>query len=146
MIRDMLPHDIDMVCELLIDMKNDSPTYRHVPDDWDYVSGNLQNMLQDPNTIALIDDGYRGFMLGGCHQQWYSAAREAYEYTLYVSIPWRGSTLAPRLIKAFEDRARSLGARRVFAGTTTGNNEDRTIALYERMGYMRLSPPLRKDL
>ncbi|QWY83426.1 N-acetyltransferase protein [Rhizobium phage RHph_X3_9] len=146
MIRDMSLYDTLSVCEMLVDLRNESPEYAFVEEDWNYVPQQLNRMICDPDFIGIIDDDYRGFMIGSVQQHWYSSRRDAYEQLLWIGAPYRGTALAPRLIKAFEAKARSLGAVNLYAGASTGMNEERTIQLYERLGYTRLTAPVRKKL
>lgn len=146
MIRKMSLYDVVPVCEMLVDLRNSSPEYNFVEEDWDYVPPRLKAMLCDPNFIGFIDDDYRGFMVGGVSQYWYSARKDAFEQLLWVNEEARGGMLAPRLIKAFEKRARELGAEYIHAGASTGMSENRTIQLYERMGYDVQTPSVRKKL
>lgn len=146
MIRPMSLYDVVPVCEMLVDLRDESPEYSYGEEDWDYVPAQLKNMICDPLFIGFIDDDYRGFMIGGCQQHWFSRRIDAYEQLLFVGQEYRGGLLAPRLVRRFERRARELGAIHVYAGASTGMNEERTIQLYERMGYTRLTAPVRKRL
>lgn len=146
MIRQMSLYDVVPVCEMLVDLKNSSPEYSFVVEDWDYVPNQLKNLLCNPKFIGVIDDDYRGFMIGAVDQYWYSSRKDAFEQTLLVNEEARGGMLALRLIKAFEKRAKELGAEYIHCGSTTGINEERTIQLYERMGYQRMTASVRKKL
>lgn len=146
MIRDISLYDVNPICEMLVDLRNESPEYNFVNEDWDYVPKHLQAMIIQPAFIGVIDDDYRGFMFGSVDRHWYSSRVDAFEQLLFVGSAFRGTMLAPRLIRAFEDRARSRQAENVYAGATTGMSEDRTIKLYERMGYKLTLPGVRKVL
>ena len=146
MIRPVSLYDVTPICELLVDLRRESPEYSFVEEDWSYVPDKLYAMICDPDFCGVIDDDYRGFMIGACQQHWYSTRRDAYEQLLYVGPEYRGGALAVKLIKAFEAQAKHMGAVHVYAGATTGMNEERTLQLYERMGYTRLTTPVRKAL
>lgn len=146
MIRDMSLYDVNAVCELLVDLRNESPEYKFVNEDWDHVPPRLRDMICHPGFIGVIDDDYRGYMIGYVQDHWYSSRIDAFEQLLYVAKDHRGSMLAPRLIKAFEKKAKEKGAENVYAGATTGMNEERTIELYKRLGYRVTLPGVRKEL
>lgn len=146
MIREISLYDVGPICELLCDLQVESPEYNFVQQDWDYVPPRLKNMICQPSFIGVIDDDYKGFMFGEVSEHWYSSRIDAFEQLLYVAAPHRGTMLAPRLIKSFEALAKSRGAANVYAGATTGMDEDRTIELYKRLGYRTTLPAVRKEL
>lgn len=146
MIRDISLYDVGPICELLVDLGNESPAYAYVAKDWDYVPPRLREMICLPGFIGIIDDDYKGFMFGSVEAHWYSSRIDAFEQLLYVGAPYRGTMLAARLIKAFEQRAKAAGAKNIYAGATTDMQEERTIRLYERLGYRTTMPAVRKEL
>jgi GNAT superfamily N-acetyltransferase len=146
MIRDISLYDVNAICELLVDLRNESPAYAFVDQDWDYVPPRLRDLICLPSFIGVIDDDYNGFMFGHVEEHWYSSRIDAFEQMLYVAKPHRGTMLAPRLIKEFEKLARDRGAANVYAGATTGMEEARTIQLYMRLGYKTTLPAVRKEL
>lgn len=146
MIRDISLYDVTPICELLVDLRRESPEYAFVREDWDYVPVRLSNMICQPSFIGVIDDDYKGFMFGCVEEHWYSSRIDAFEQLLYVGSPYRGTMLAPKLIKAFERVAKSRGAANIYAGATTGMQEERTIELYKRLGYRTTQPAVRKEL
>lgn len=146
MIREISLYDVVPICEMLVDLRNESPTYGYGEEDWGYVPSQLKHMITDPSFIGFIDDDFRGFMLGAVCSYWYSRRKDAHEQLLWINAEARGGMLAPRLIKRFEQKARELGAVHVYAGASTGMSEERTIQLYERLGYTRLTTPVKRKL
>jgi len=78
-----------------------------------------------------------GWMAGGIAEQYFSRRLMAFEYGLFISPEHRGSTAGARLVKAFIKWAGDNGAASVSMGITTGVHEERTGALYTRMGLQR---------
>lgn len=146
MIRDMSLYDVGPLCELLMDLQRESPAYQFVEHDWSYVPDQLRHLICLPSFIGVIDDDYKGFMFGQVEAHWYSRRVDAFEQLLYVDAPHRGTMLAARLIKAFEQRAKDRGATTVYAGATTDMQDDRTIRLYQALGYRTTLPAVRKEL
>ncbi|QOE32152.1 acyltransferase [Rhizobium phage Paso] len=146
MIRQLSLYDVVPICEMLIDLREESPEYQHVIEDWDHVPKYLKELICHPSFVGVMDDDYRGFMMGYVQEHWYSRRLDAQEQLLYVCPQHRGTLLAPRLIKSFEKEAKAKGALNVYAGATTGMAEERTIQLYERLGYRRTLPGVRKEL
>lgn len=62
----------------------------------------------------------------------------ASDLAVYVTPECRGGSIAPKLIKAVERMAREAGAVEVTLGISTEVAADRTLALYQDLGY-RLS-------
>jgi ribosomal protein S18 acetylase RimI-like enzyme len=94
-------------------------------------------MIEQPNFIGYIDSDLRGFMFGMANQTWFDPELNAYELLLYILPEYRGTSLAPRLIKQFEQDAMRLNCIHVRAGVSTHVNEERILRLYERLGYTR---------
>ena len=59
----------------------------------------------------------------------------ANDLCLFVTKPKRGGTAAYRLIKAFEAWAIAHGAVVLRFGISTGVEADKTLKLYEKLGY-----------
>ena len=135
MIRPVLPTDAGAIIDMCYECRAESPTYASVADDPEYVRENLERMTVSPYFIGYIDDEYRGVILGGAGPTWYDARIKAAEEFLFVSPEFRGTMLAPRLVKAFEAEAVRRGAHKMFMGVSTGVTYDRTVALYLRLGF-----------
>jgi GNAT superfamily N-acetyltransferase len=54
---------------------------------------------------------------------------------LFVEKKHRGSSVAVKFLKAYEDWAKRVKAVTVFMGVSTGIHEKRTVQLYKRLGY-----------
>lgn len=137
MLRPIKVEDIGLIIEMLLALHVESPHYNKVQPDEQYVSTTLASMIEQPNFIGCIDSDLRGFMFGIANQTWFDPELNAYELLLYILPEYRGTTLALRLIKQFEQDALRLGCIHVRAGATTLVNEERTLRLYERIGYTR---------
>lgn len=137
--------DIPEIIHQLLHLRDESPTYAEVIPDIDYVSGSLRTLIQSDAFIGVIEDGI-GCMFGMLTRQWYSYELNAHELILYVLPEHRGARTAMRLIAGLEDAAKRGGARYLQVGVTTGMQEDRTIKLYERLGYEKFGGGLRKEL
>ncbi|MCY1708365.1 GNAT family N-acetyltransferase [Pannonibacter sp. SL95] len=146
MIRQATPQDIPAIIDLLYTLHSESPVYSEEPVDEFYVEANLLQMLESEGAVVLIDDEYRGFMIGAFAPNWFSRTVQAYEVILCIAPEHRGGILAARLIKEFERYAKSKGAVTVSAGASTGMSDERTINLYIRLGYVAKTPTVTKRL
>ncbi|WP_312252724.1 GNAT family N-acetyltransferase [Stenotrophomonas sp.] len=78
-----------------------------------------------------------GVMAGYCEESWFTPAKVAGEYGLYVVPEARGSRHAVGLVNAFREWALEQGADLIQIGITTGITTERTADLYERLGFRR---------
>lgn len=143
--RAVVPDDALYIVPLLKRLWEESPTYSEVDYDPDYVEINLRNGLE-ASMFGVISDNNDGFMLGSVGATWYSNQVNAYEQVLYIAPESRGGFLAARLICWFELFAEARMAKYVYAGASTGIQDDRTEALYIMLGYKRHGKSLRKAL
>lgn len=87
--------------------------------------------------VAEAPTGLVGMMAGYCEESWFTTARVAGEYGVYVAPDARGGGHAVGLIAAFRDWALEQGADLIQMGITTGITTERTALLYERLGFRR---------
>jgi GNAT superfamily N-acetyltransferase len=137
MLRQIKTDDVGHLIEMLLALHVESPHYNKVRPDVDYVHTTLTSLIEQPCFIGHIDVDLRGFMFGIATRTWYDSELNASELLLYILPEYRGSLLAPRLIKQFEIAAMRLGCIHVRAGTSTHVNTEKTLRLYERLGYTR---------
>jgi GNAT superfamily N-acetyltransferase len=143
--RTIVPSDATSIVDMLRLLRQESPTYNHVDDDPEWVEGNLKLLLEAEALTGVIEPN-KGFMIGAIADTWYSKIVHATEQLLYIDPDFRGGMLAVRLIKSFEALARAGNAVDVHAGATTGMQDERTRALYMRLGYELHGLTLRKKL
>lgn len=147
--RKAIGNDAHDIVWALRALRVESPEYNYADDDPVTVYGNLFPMLDKgmmTGVVAVTEDKLVGFMIGFVGAPWYSKRIEAMEQLLYVEPASRGGSIAHRLIRHFEDVCRAAGAEVIHVGASTGLKEDRTVKLYERMGYTQGSPTLKKVL
>ena len=142
--------DIGQIVQLLQMLRLESPEYNYADDDPEYVSNNLHELFTNKTMVGSVAIAEHktlvGFMIGVVGAHWYSKRIDAMEQLLYIDPAWRGGSVAPRLIKHFEWICQCMGAHTLYVGASTGMAEERTVKLYERMGYTKGSPALRKAL
>lgn len=79
-----------------------------------------------------------GLLIGCVERYFYSDALQAQLIQWYVKKAFRGTSAAPRLVKAFVAWARSRGAHDVFMGISSGLNVHLTHRLMLRLGFAYL--------
>lgn len=87
--------------------------------------------------MAMRDGLPVGFLMGEVRELWFSDARTAYEYGIFVQPEHRGSMCAAQMVKHFGRWALEHGAVIVDLGISTEVTEERTGKFYERLGFKR---------
>lgn len=64
----------------------------------------------------------------------------------YIKREYRGSPAAVRMIRAAETLAKTLGASEINIGASSGINMEKTVYMYEKMGYTMASYGMVKEL
>ena len=119
---------------------------------FDYEDSKLQELWDITETyphmyckfVAEHDDKIVGMFVGMCAEHYFGHDKIASDLLLYVTPEARGGTAAVRLIKAYDKWAREAGAKEIHVGVSTGVNEERTVKLYEKLGFDSKATLLRK--
>lgn len=120
--------------------------------EFDYADEKLQGLWDITETypdmyckyVAEDKGELVGMFVGMCAEHYFGYDKIASDLLLYVTPEARGGTAAPRLIKAYEKWALASGAKEIHVGVSTGVNEDRTVKLYEKLGFNSKATLLRK--
>ena len=87
------------------------------------------------NFLAYDGDIPVGFVSACVVPFFWSDYQRASDLGFYVKPDYRGSSAAPRLLRAIENWARSMGAKQFCMGQSLGGKVDAMRAFYERSGY-----------
>lgn len=85
---------------------------------------------------TLIDGVMAGFMAGHVAETFLNNEKNAYDNGLFVAPEFRGKPIAVRLIKNFEAWAKAQGAENVWLSQSVGQNKEKTLHFFERLGYV----------
>ena len=85
--------------------------------------------------VAISDEQIIGFFAGFVMEHFLSNQTFASDAGVYVLPEHRGGSAFVRLVKAFEAWARERGASEIHLGTSTGVQPEKTVRMYERLGY-----------
>lgn len=115
-----------------------------------YVATVLSEYLNLKENLILlaIDDGELVGILWGMALPvlpW-TPTVSAIDILFFIKEPYRGTRISNRLIKMYEEWAKSMNCTEVLLGTSSGINMDRTIRFYERLGYTQFGTQLNKEL
>lgn len=107
----------------------------------------MASLIGHPDGILLVHEGpvdIDGAMAGAVTAHPFSYEKYAFEFGLFVPSVRRGGFIAASLIRAFERRAKELGATEFRPGIMTGKNVQRITKLYEKLGFVQTGTQLVK--
>lgn len=106
------------------------------------------SMLSDKNCIKLsvVDGKVVGFIWGVLAELPWSRTPIVFDNILYVEPEHRGSAIGLKLIKSYEKWAKESGAKVVSLSIASGITEQRTLALFNKLGYELIGYQCRKEL
>ena len=129
--------DIVALVELGREMHEEAPAFNKM----DYDPKKLLQLgvvLSEQGGMFLAekdDNEIIGMFLGVVMPHYFGSDLMANDLCFFVKKEHRGSTAAPRLIKAFEKWAWANGATALRFGISTGVEAKRTLKLYEKLGF-----------
>ncbi|MBI1450387.1 GNAT family N-acetyltransferase [Acinetobacter sp. FL51] len=95
-------------------------------------------VIEKLSSIFLVLDEYDN-PIGGVicliSKEWSTGQKVAYEQALYVLPEYRSTGAGRYLVQAFREWAEQAGADRIQIGTMTGIHVDKTVQLYESLGF-----------
>ena len=141
MIRPATHDDIEGLIELGRAMAAESPQFSRMPYSPSKVRAMLLSLIDNPRGfVRVADEGGQlvGVMVGACTEHWACDGLAAFDLVLFVPTTRRGGIHAARLLRAFSDWSREIGAHIVTAGVSTGTNPEQADRLYLGLGFKRL--------
>lgn len=137
MIRPATHEDIPRLVELGEEMHKES-RFACLPFDEDKVRRLFAHLIESPDGLMIVAEE-NGVVIGGfagmVHEYYFSRAKLACDFALFVCHEYRGGMAAPRLMKAYIAWAKERGALMIQAGITTGVHVEQTSRLYEKLGF-----------
>jgi GNAT superfamily N-acetyltransferase len=114
-----------LVCRMVEDTAFTQPTL-----------GKVQRIIKNNYLeCALLDGVMAGFMAGHVAETFLNNEKNAYDNGLFVAPEFRGKPIAVRLIKNFEVWAKAQGAKTIWLSQSVGQNKEKTLHFFERLGY-----------
>lgn len=150
-IRMAAPGDEDRLLELASLMHKESPRYRGLPFSHTRTRGLIEYLMtSDDACIIVAEDGGVIFGMFGAVavSHFFCDERYAIDMAFYITPDRRGAIVAAKMVAAYEVWATNHGIRpgEVMLGVSSGIDPDRTVKLYERLGYRISSTTLIKDI
>lgn len=145
-IRPVEKADFEQVLAMWRSMMEESPVYRLKKFDEKRARDILNQMLMawvNPLLGIVAEDNGRivGMLGAAVRERFFDGSKYSTDFAVYVVPELRGSSAAIRLIKAYEKWADSKGVlpEDIMLGVSTGVEMERTVRVYERLGYMLVS-------
>ena len=136
-------HDREALIEMALENQRDL-AYGHITVAPHRVEQTLRDLFEHNagSHVLLVAEAQNGQLAGGllaCVQRYYfSDELQAQLIQWYVRRPFRGTSVAPRLVKAYVAWARTRGASEVFMGITSGQEMTLTHRMLTRLGFGHL--------
>jgi len=108
----------------------------------------LRRCVEDEDYFGAIaeDDGvFCGIFIGYYCPYYFGDDLLARDLLLYVPLDKRNGRSAIRLVRSFENWARIKGCKNVQVGVSTGIDDDRIVAFYQKIGYSYKGTLLQKE-
>lgn len=135
--------DKEALVELALENR-DETAHANVVVDPQRVADTLQGLftLNQGTHVLFVAETSEGQLAGGllaCVQRYYySHELQAQLVQWFLRPQYRGTSIAPRLVKAFVEWAKSRGASEVFMGVTSGVAVEQADRMMRRLGFTHL--------
>lgn len=138
LVRAATLEDLDTLVDWGKRLTNESPRFKKQGFDEKRVRNVFAYLIDKHGSILIVTDEYSnpvGTLIGALDTDWRTGQTLAYEQGLYVLPEYRKSGAASDLIETFKVWADMNKADRIQVGTITGIHADRTVSLYESLGF-----------
>lgn len=139
MIRPAVIADLPRLMVLAAEMHRES-RFRDYPYDEGKVATLISHLVANRDGdcfawVAEVDAEVVGTMMATVYESWFSSARVASDYGLFLHPKHRGGTTAGRLVKRYKQWGREQGARDIEMGCNTGVAPEAFDAFIKFMGF-----------
>lgn len=131
-------NDLDTLVDFGKRLTKESPIFSKQGFDEKGASDLFAYLIKKHNSIFLALDEYQnpiGTVIGVIETDWRTGHKLAFEQGVYVLPEYRKSNIAKILVNTFISWAQLKNADRIQIGTMTGIHADKTVKLYENLGF-----------
>ncbi|HCQ9940301.1 TPA: GNAT family N-acetyltransferase [Acinetobacter baumannii] len=131
-------NDLDTLVDFGKRLTKESPIFSKQGFDEQSASDLFEYLIKKHNSIFLALDEYQnpvGTVIGVIETDWRTGHKLAFEQGVYVLPEYRKSSIAKLLVNTFIGWAQLKNADRIQIGTMTGIHADKTVKLYESLGF-----------
>lgn len=141
MIRTFEKSDVPEVVSLIEQLHKES-SFSQISFDQDHCTVNVEQWIAQDIYWAqgAFDTNKKLFAVyaGYIAQYYFSKEIGAYDLLMYVEPQRRGGYTIVKLVKNFESWAKSMGAKEIRPGTSTGINNEMSKKFYEALGFKNI--------
>lgn len=138
LVRAATLEDIDTLVDWGKRLTQESPRFKKQGFDEKRASNVFAYLIDKHGSIMIVMDEYQnpvGTLIGALDVDWRTGQTLAYEQGVYVLPEYRKSGAATDLLETFKIWAAMNKADRIQIGTITGIHAERTVSLYESLGF-----------
>lgn len=138
LVRPATLEDLDTLVYWGKRLTDESPRFKNQGFSAERAKKLFAHLIDKLGSILIVMDHYMnpvGTLIGALDTDWRTGQTLAYEQGLYVLPEYRKSGAASDLIETFKVWADMNKADRIQVGTITGIHADRTVSLYESLGF-----------
>ena len=138
LVRAATLEDLDTLVDWGKRLTSESPRFKKQGFDEKQARNVFAHLIDKHGSILMVTDEYSnpvGTLIGALDTDWRTGQKLAYEQGLYVLPEYRKSGAASDLIETFKVWAEMNEADRIQVGTITGIYAERTVKLYESLGF-----------
>lgn len=130
--------DLDTLVDFGKRLTKESPIFSKQGFDELSASDLFEYLIKKHGSIFLALDEYQnpvGAVIGVIETDWRTGQKLAFEQGVYVLPEYRKSNIAKLLVNTLIGWAQLKNADRIQIGTMTGIHADKTVKLYESLGF-----------
>lgn len=119
-------------------LTQESEKFRNQGFDEDRACQFFANLINKCDSIFLVCDEYNnpiGSLIGLIDRDWRTGQRVAFEQGVYVLPEYRSTGAGSDLVNTYIEWAKLHNVDRIQIGTITGIHADKTVRLYESLGF-----------
>ncbi|HWU35464.1 MAG TPA: GNAT family N-acetyltransferase [Methylovorus sp.] len=134
-VRKALGSDIPTLCRLG-KLYHAESQYQQLPFSAYKLSVMIATLMRNDECVLVLEKSGQviGGVLGVVFDHWFSTAKVAMDYCIYVLPEHRRGRSGAMLIKAYVEWAKLQGAEVIQMGISSGIKQDRTLKLYQKLG------------
>lgn len=127
--------DVPRLVEMCAAMHEES-RYRRFRISIPKIESFLHRIIGEKDFIVLVDgEPLCAMFFGYANEFWWGEDKESCDLLLYVTPEKRGGLHGARLIRAYVRIAEEMGVADIKIGVSTGIDAERTLRLFERLGF-----------
>lgn len=138
LVRTAIYKDLGTLIDFGKRLTQESPKFQHQGFDEDRAFQFFAHLIDKFESIFIVYDEYEnaiGALIGCIDVDWRTNQRLAFEQGVYVLPEYRKTGAATALVNTFVEWAKLNNADRIQIGTISGIHANKTVSLYQNLGF-----------